>query len=218
MRKMDNTLSVPECDKLKIIGIVRNVDYASLVNILPLYIDAGFNDIEITMNTPGAATIIQHICNEYGNKLFIGAGTVCSLKDLDIALHAGAKFIVTPIVIPEVIKVCFNSGTPVYPGALTPTEIHQAWDMGATMVKIFPASSLGHQYIKDVKASLNTIKLLPTGGINLKNIDNFISAGADGFGIGNPLFNSKHIESKDWAQLRKLFDAFAQKRKGFEIV
>ncbi len=195
-----------------IIGIVRNINYDVLKPILKLYIRAGLTHLEVTMNSPNAHLIIKNIIRDYGDSLCVGAGTVCSMNDLKVALGACAQFIVTPIIDPDIIKTCVNLNIPVYPGAFTPTEIHKAWSMGATMIKIFPASSLGPNFIKDVKAALNTIKLLPTGGITLQNIDLFIKSGADGFGIGSPLFDAKYIESQNWISLERHFEAFANKQ------
>lgn len=198
-------------NKLPIIGIMRNISADVVDTVLQIYADSGLNQVEITMNTPNAATIIKNAVSKYRDTLYIGAGTVCTLNDLNTALNAGAKFIVTPIVNEEVITACVKHKVPIYPGAYTPTEIYKAWSLGAEMVKVFPASSLGPSYIRDVKATLNTIKLLPTGGINLQNMSSFEAAGADGFGIGSPLFDKAYIQAKNWEGLKNHISAFANK-------
>lgn len=191
-----------------IVGIIRNLSFDVVSKILPIYISSGLKNIEITMNTPFADEIIKFAIQKYKGQLNIGAGTVCNTNDLKIALEAGAQFIVTPILDKEVVKTCVSSNIPVFPGAFTPTEIYQAWRMGASMVKVYPATSLGPEYIKDVKAPLNQIKLMPTGGINLENIQDFINAGADALGIGSQLFDKTLIKNEDWHGLELHFKKY----------
>ena len=178
--------------------------------ILPVYQAAGLTTIEITMNTPFAADIIRSATEQYKGKLNVGAGTVCSVEDLKLALEAGAQFIVTPILNAEVVKLCVKSKIPVFPGAYTPTEIYQAWELGADMVKVYPATALGPDYIRDVKAPLNKIKLVPTGGNSLGNIEAFMKAGADGLGIGGQLFDKQLIKNQDWDGLLDHFKQYVK--------
>lgn len=198
-------------ERITIIGIMRHISSVDLAPVLEQYVNAGLQDVEITMNSRDAINMIRYAAEHYGNRLRIGAGTVCSLEQLNMALEAGASFIVTPVVQLPVISTCAKQNIPVYPGALTPTEIHTAWEAGATMVKVFPAGNVGPSFIRDVKASLNTVKLLPTGGIQLSQIEAYIDAGADGVGIGSPLFDRAIIQSQNWTALRQHFEAFASK-------
>jgi 2-dehydro-3-deoxyphosphogluconate aldolase/(4S)-4-hydroxy-2-oxoglutarate aldolase len=149
--------------------------------------------------------------DNYAGKLNIGAGTVCTEQELESALNAGAQFIVTPIINEAVIRSCVAKGIPIFPGAFTPTEIYNAWSLGATMVKIFPNSVLGADYIKDVKAPLNKIKLVPTGGVSLDNILEYKKAGADGYGMASHLFDKKLIQEKNWDGLKAHFSEFVKK-------
>jgi 2-dehydro-3-deoxyphosphogluconate aldolase/(4S)-4-hydroxy-2-oxoglutarate aldolase len=197
--------------KAPIVGIVRNVQLEDVKQILPIFREAGLTTIEITMNTPGAAEIIRYAVENEKDGLNIGAGTVCTKDDLRLAIDAGAQFIVTPIINKKVIKSCVKKGIPIFPGAFTPTEIYSAWELGASMVKIYPATSLGPEYIKDLKAPMSQLKLLPTGGINLKNMVDFMKAGANGLGIGGQLFEKKMIEDKNWKGLKDHFRQFAEK-------
>jgi 2-dehydro-3-deoxyphosphogluconate aldolase/(4S)-4-hydroxy-2-oxoglutarate aldolase len=199
-----------EFSKVPLIGIIRNLSMDEISKILPVYQSAGLTTIEITMNTPFAADIIRSATEQYKGKLNVGAGTVCSVEDLKLALEAGAQFIVTPILNPEVVKLCVKSKIPVFPGAYTPTEIYQAWELGADMVKVYPATALGPDYIRDVKAPLNKIKLLPTGGISLGNIEAFMKAGADGLGIGGQLFDKQLIKNQDWDGLLEHFKQYVK--------
>ena len=154
---------------LPVIGIIRGLTLEETLGILPYYVKAGFTTVEITMNTPNAEQMIREIVNQYEGVLNIGAGTVCTDKELDLAIEAGAQFIVMPIINESVIKSCIKEKIPVFPGAYTATEIFQAWSLGAEMVKVFPASSLGPEYIKDLRGPLNQIKLVPVGGVNIDN-------------------------------------------------
>ncbi|KQS28265.1 bifunctional 4-hydroxy-2-oxoglutarate aldolase/2-dehydro-3-deoxy-phosphogluconate aldolase [Dyadobacter sp. Leaf189] len=203
--------SFPLFEKAPLVGIIRNVDLEDIKQILPIYREAGLTTVEITMNTPGAADIIRYAVENEAAGLNIGAGTVCTKDDLKSALKAGAQFIVTPVISKKVIKSCVKKGVPVFPGAFTPTEIYNAWSLGATMVKIYPATSLGPEYIKDLKAPMNQLKLLPTGGVGLDNMVAFMKAGANGLGIGGQLFDKKLIQNKDWEGLKSHFIQFVQK-------
>lgn len=199
--------------KAPIVGIIRNVSLEDVKQILPVYRQAGLTTIEITMNTPGAQEIIRYAIEQESEGLNIGAGTVCTKEDLENALEAGAQFIVTPIINKKIIKSCVKKGVPIFPGGYTPTELYNAWTWGATMVKIYPATSLGPEYIKDLKAPLNHLKVLPTGGVSLENMDQFLKAGADGLGIGSQLFDKQMIQNKDWAGLKTYFGKFVEKLK-----
>jgi 2-dehydro-3-deoxyphosphogluconate aldolase/(4S)-4-hydroxy-2-oxoglutarate aldolase len=200
---------------MPIIGIIRGISHASLSCILPEFVNAGFSSIEITMNTHGATEMIKDAIKTHGEHLNVGAGTVCSMEDLNEALRAGANFIVTPVVIKEVIKECIKLGVPIFPGAFSPTEIYEAWSLGATMVKIFPASSLGPDFIKSVKAPFPNIKIMPTGGIETKDFPIYKKSGADAFGIGSPLFPNSLIEKGEWS---KLSDHMKEFKKAWEAL
>ena len=207
----ERTFSWELFNKAPLVGIIRNVSPEDVKRILPIYREAGLTTVEITMNTPGATDMIRYALENEHYGLNIGAGTVCTKDDLDAALDAGAQFIVTPVLSKKVIKSCVKKGVPVFPGAYTPTEIFQAWSWGASMVKIYPATALGPGYIKDVKAPMNQLKLLPTGGVSLENMEAFLKAGANGLGIGGQLFDKKLIQDKNWDGLKAHFLQFAQK-------
>lgn len=196
-----------------IIGILRGFEPEVVENIASSYHRAGFSFLEITLNSPGALETIAGL--EKASGLTIGAGTVCNTHDLEKALSAGAQFIVCPVLDADVIRECVQLGVPVFPGAFTPTEIYTAWTLGATMVKVFPAGTLGPGYIKEVLAPLPQIALLPTGGINLSNMGEFIRAGARGFGMGSHLFPKSLIDQKKWAALYEHMLAF--KENGYAL-
>lgn len=191
--------------KAPIVGILRGFDLATCANIADAYQKAGLKFLEVTMNTPGAEKIISGLTKEFPD-LVIGAGTVCSMEDLDNALDAGSQFIVTPIINKKVIKHCVKKGIPIFPGAYTPSEIYAAWALGATAVKVFPATALGSKFIKDVLGPLNKIKLLPTGGVSKENLNEFLKAGAIGAGMGGTLFPKNLIQQKKWQELQSHFE------------
>lgn len=194
--------------RVPIIGILRGYGRDETTGILDAYGAAGLSAIEITLNTPKALDIINEQVSRYGVNLKIGAGTVCSLNDLENALDAGAGFIVTPVLDISIIQRCREIGVPVFPGAFTPTEIFRAWEAGASMVKLFPADQLGPAYVKQILAPLDSIKLLPTGGIGLNNMESYQQAGASGFGLGSSLFDQQLIKGRDWTGLRTHFEKF----------
>lgn len=203
----DHPFSWPLFAQSPVVGIVRHLTAAEVAQILPIFVDSGLTTIEITMNTPGAGAMIRDAVNRYPTQLNIGAGTVRTLADLDAALLAGAQFIVTPTLNIAVIKWCVAQNVPIFPGAFTPTEIEKAYNLRASMVKVYPAGVLGPDYIRDVKAPLSDIKLLPTGGIGLENLSAFMRAGADGVGMGSQLFDKSLIRGQDWARLGSHFRA-----------
>ena len=207
----ERTFSWELFNKAPLVGIIRNVSPEDVKRILPIYCEAGLTTVEITMNTPGATDMIRYALENEHYGLNIGAGTVCTKDDLDAALDEGAQFIVTPVLSKKVVKSCVKKGVPVFPGAYTPTEIFNAWSLGASMVKIYPATALGPGYIKDLKAPMNQLKLLPTGGVSLENMEAFLKAGANGLGIGGQLFDKKLIQEKNWDGLKAHFLQFAQK-------
>lgn len=192
-------------NEMPIVGIVRGMKMRDLEKILPIYVKAGLTTIEITMDTPDVKLMIRHALKEYSGRLNVGAGTVCSLLDLQNALNYGAQFIVTPIVNEEIIKKCVNKKIPIFPGALTPTEIYKAWNWGASIVKVYPAGDLGAKYIRDIKAPLKDIKMMPTGGIDINNIQSFLDMNVDGLGIGSQLFDKNIVEAKNWSDLESHF-------------
>ncbi|MCW2119007.1 bifunctional 4-hydroxy-2-oxoglutarate aldolase/2-dehydro-3-deoxy-phosphogluconate aldolase [Flavobacterium sp. 7A] len=197
-------------DKMPIVCIIRNISLEVIEEILPHYKKAGLTTLEITMNSDNACEIIKAVAANHP-EINVGAGTVCTMADLMMALDAGATFIVTPIMDVEVMNYCEERNIPIFPGAFTPLEIFNANKLGATAVKIFPATQLGPGYVKDILGPLNTIKLLPTGGVDVHNIQSFFQAGAIGVGMGGSLFDKKLIEAKNYDALYEHFKAICDK-------
>ena len=181
-------------EKAPIIGILRNINEETVKNLLPVYFKSGFNSVEITMNSTKAVEIIKSSVKEFP-EMNIGAGTVCTMEELDLACDAGASFIVSPILSIEIIKKSIERKVAVFPGALTPSEIFKAHSLGATAVKVFPITSFGPKYVKDLMAPLNDIKLIPVGGVSKDNIKAFFENGSYGVGMGSSLFSKDLISN-----------------------
>lgn len=196
-------------ERLPVVGILRGLPPEKLRSVVEASMAGGLTNLEITMNTVGAADQIRAAREIAGGAMNIGAGTVTSLQLLDEALAAGAGFVVTPTIGPGVIQRCVELKVPVFPGAFSPTEIQQAWDLGATMVKIFPADVFGPGYIRSLKAPLPHLKLMPTGGVDVTTLAAYAQAGADAFGVGSPLFRAECIAANDWDWVREQCRAFA---------
>jgi len=196
--------------KLPVIGILRGFTAGEAERLVRASVEGGLRNIEVTMNSPGAEEQIRKAREVAGPGVNVGAGTVVTLAALKGALRAGAGFIVTPALVPEVVRACVERKIAVFPGAMTPTEILQAWHLGATMVKVFPADRLGPEFIKAVKAPFPEIPLLPTGGITVETLGAFKKAGASAFGVGSPLFDKKRAAAEDWPWFRDQAARFVQ--------
>lgn len=182
-----------------IVAILRMKDSEKVFPASLAILEGGIKSIEVSLNTPDAINCIKQIAGTNG--ILPGVGTVTSAKKAREAIHAGAEFVVTPITKKEIIDTCHELGKPVISGAFTPSEIYQAHEWGADLVKIFPAETLGMKYIKAIKAPFPRIKLMPTGGVNSANIDQWFEMGADCVGIGSCFTKVSIIENSDWHRL-----------------
>ena len=167
--------------------------------------------MEITCNTKNAAAMIEKVSDVMKGKMVIGAGTVISKKACEEVLHAGAEFIIAPNVDPEVINFCVAGDIDVIPGAMTPTEILRASQLGATMIKIFPAGYLGTDYIKQIRGPIDNIDFVAVGGIGLENISAFLSAGYCAAGLGSTLVPRTAVEKTNWDELTGLSEKILKK-------
>jgi 2-dehydro-3-deoxyphosphogluconate aldolase / (4S)-4-hydroxy-2-oxoglutarate aldolase len=172
----------------KIVAIIRGIEPDIILPVVQALYDGGIRAVEITLNTPHAYSMISTTVNAFNERMLIGAGTVLDPAGASMAIDAGAQFIISPSLDVETISCAKERGAISIPGAYTATEIVTAYKMGADIVKVFPASN--PQYIKDLLAPLYPIPLMPTGGVNLQNIQEFAKAGAVAFGIGSSLVPS----------------------------
>jgi 2-dehydro-3-deoxyphosphogluconate aldolase / (4S)-4-hydroxy-2-oxoglutarate aldolase len=201
--------------RLPIVGIMRGLPPEALEPVLNAVRDGGLLNLEITMNSRGAVDQIRAACALTGGALNVGAGTVTDVNLLEQALSAGASYIVTPTTSMTVIECCVQKQVPVFPGAFSPAEIARAWDLGAHLVKVFPADVLGPEYLRRLKTLFPGVGLMPTGGVDLVTLRSFAKAGADAFGVGTPLFRPDRIAAQDWAWLRNQCRAF---RNAYETI
>ena len=193
-----------------ILGILRGVGLNVIEPVVESVISAGLETLEITMNTPRAPELIKKIKDSYGNRLNLGAGTVVNLKELKSALDNGASFIVMPIVVKEVVEFCVKNKIPVFPGALTPSEIYLAHQMGATMVKIFPAKFFGPDYFKEIKGPFEKIELLACGGVTSSNLKDYFKCGASAVSFGASVFRKEWLEKKDFKAIGQAVRSFIE--------
>lgn len=193
-----------------VVGILRGFDADQTLGALAAAARGGLTTVEITMDTPGAAGLIGRARREFGEALNVGAGTVTSVALLREAVGAGAQFIVTPTLNASVLELCRSADVPVFPGALSPSEILRAVELGATLVKIFPAERLGPRFIRSLKEELPQAGLLPTGGVDLATLAEYRAAGADGFGVGGPLFRKERVVAQDWRWIEEQCAAWAR--------
>ena len=161
----------------------------------------GIPILEITMTVPGAIDVIADLARRLGDDTLVGAGTVLDVDGARACVDAGARFVVSPSLDVPTIDACRSLGVPVFPGALTPTEIVTAWKAGATAVKVFPAGAVGGAaYLKSIKAPLPQVELIPTGGVSLKTAGDFIAAGAMALGVGADLVSGSPAEIAEKAR------------------
>lgn len=187
----------------RIVAVLRLEDGKKLSSILESLISGGIRLIEITMTTPSALTLVAECKRNWtGNQeVRIGAGTVLDEMAARQAVEAGADFIVSPITDTKMIRLCNQLDIPVAAGAFTPTEIYRAWQCGADIVKLFPATSVGPGFIADILAPLPRIRLMPTGGVSEKNAADFIGKGAFCLGVGSALVHKDLVAEANWLGL-----------------
>jgi len=184
-----------------IIAIMRAKTSDQLLEAAKAILAGGVNAIEVTMTTPGALDVIRQAVQTFGGEVIFGAGSVLDPETARAAIMAGAQFVVCPTLNLKTIEMCHRYSIPVIPGAYTPTEVLTAWEAGATLVKVFPASVGGPAYLKAIKAPLPQVKLVAVGGVDLSNTADFIRAGCEMVGVGGELVNQKLLETRDFAAL-----------------
>jgi 2-dehydro-3-deoxyphosphogluconate aldolase/(4S)-4-hydroxy-2-oxoglutarate aldolase len=194
----------------KIIAIVRGLSAEESFMTAQALARGGIRMIEVTFDQTAldgycsTTDAIQRINQELGNQILAGAGTVMTTEQVDLAKKAGANYIITPNVNMGIIRYANQLGMVTMPGAMTPSEIQQAYEAGADFVKIFPAGALGASYVKAIKAPLKHVPILAVGGINENNLQEFLKAGVVGFGIGGNLVNRDWIQNKEFDKITEL--------------
>jgi 2-dehydro-3-deoxyphosphogluconate aldolase/(4S)-4-hydroxy-2-oxoglutarate aldolase len=191
-----------------VVAVVRLADGGQLRQVARALWDGGVRAIEITMTVPRAVAIIASLADELPEEFLVGAGTVLDAATAHEVIRAGARFVVSPVLKTEIIDACRDRGCAVIPGAFTPTEIVRAWDAGADIVKVFPSTSLGPGYFKDLRGPLPHVRLMPTGGVTRENAADWIRAGAVAVGAGTALVDPAAVGAGRFDTIRDTARAF----------
>jgi 2-dehydro-3-deoxyphosphogluconate aldolase/(4S)-4-hydroxy-2-oxoglutarate aldolase len=192
---MKQEQGLEELRRTRIVVIVRGLEQQYMMDLAEALHVGGIRVMEVTLNSPGALEAIRQLQDKLGERMYIGAGTVLDVEDAERALAAGASFLVTPNMEEDVIRLAVQRGVPIFPGAMTPTEVVKAWKAGATAVKLFPSASLGIGYIKELQGPLGHIPMIAVGGVKEDNIRQFMDIGCHAVGIGGSLVQLDDIRA-----------------------
>ena len=190
---------VAAIERAGVVAVIRMKDPKALASVVEALVAGGVHVLEITMTVPGAVELIRKIGATLPPGFLLGAGTVTDAVAANDVIDAGAAFVVSPVLRTDVIAACHGRGIPALPGCFSPTEILTAWDAGADIVKVFPATALGPGYFKDVRGPMPDVKLMPTGGVSIENAGDWIRAGAVAVGVGGALLDSAAIASGNFS-------------------
>lgn len=211
-------MGVEEIKKRAVVAVIRGASVETIIPMAMALMNGGVTSLEITMETPKALAVIEKAADMFGDEMFVGAGTVLDPETARAAILSGAKFVFSPTVRKETIEITKRYGVISVPGAFTPTEILTAYEYGADVIKVFPAGSVGPGYFKNIAGPLPHIPLMPTGGIDMDNAKDYISAGAVAVGVGSSLVDPKRALTDDYLakiteNAKKLMDQVRSARK-----
>jgi 2-dehydro-3-deoxyphosphogluconate aldolase/(4S)-4-hydroxy-2-oxoglutarate aldolase len=205
---VDKTQKLDIIRQTGVIAIMRAQSSDQLIAAADAIKAGGVQAIEVTMTTPGALDVIAQASARYGEDVLFGAGSVLDAETARAAILAGAGFVVAPTLSLSVVELCNRYSIPVMPGCYTPTEMLAAWEAGADMVKLFPASVGGPALIKAIRAPLPQLEIVPVGGVNLDTAADFVANGAAALGVGSSLVNQKLLDAGDMAELTRRAEAY----------
>lgn len=191
-----------------IVAILRGVGEEKTLHTVEVLCKAGIKAIEVTFNTPGADNIILSVLKRFKGDIIVGAGTVTNPAAAARALECGAEFVLAPNIDAEVVSTVKRYGKLMAPGAFTATEVLKSYDLGADIVKIFPVSSVGPQYIKDLRGPYDYIDMMPVGGVDVGNVRDFIKAGAIAVGVGGSLVKKDFLAEENYKAIEELAKKF----------
>ena len=212
---MNKTACLRRITETGIVAVIRADDGQRLADVAEALLAGGVEVMEVTFTVPGAARVIEQVADRIGDKIVLGAGTVLDAETARVAMLAGADFFVSPCVREDVIQICQRYDKAVLPGALTPTEVLAAWEMGADIVKVFPSDAMGPSYLKALHGPLPQVQLMPTGGVSLDTATDYLAAGACALGVGSTLVNSQNVRDGDFAGIQSKAEQFVQLVKDF---
>ncbi len=184
-----------------VVAVIRMKEPDKLRAVVDALVDGGVRALEVTMTVPGAVGLIEQLAKNLPAGFYLGAGTVLDPETARHVILAGAQFLVAPVLNVDVIRLGHRYDVAVMPGCFSPTEILTAWEAGADVVKVFPATALGPGFFKDVRGPLPQVKMMPTGGVTLANAGEWIKAGAVAIGVGTALLDTKAIAAGDFTQI-----------------
>ena len=209
---MNSTEVVLRIKELGIVPIVRTKDAESAIRAVEAICEGGIPCAEITMTVDGAIRALERVADKLGDRIILGAGTVLDPETARACMLAGAEFFVTPSLNIKTIEMAKRYSKAAFPGALTPTEIVTAWQAGADAIKVFPCSALGGaKYIKALKGPFPHIEFVPTGGVNLETVGDFLAAGCCAVGVGSDLIDNKTIQEGKYEVFVERARQFRQK-------
>lgn len=185
-----------------VVAIIRADSTQDLISASAALIDGGVSAIEVTLTTPNAFQVIRDLKKEFQDRILLGVGSVVDEKNAALSVDAGACYVITPVVRPQVIDFCRRQQVPICSGSYSPTEAFQSWELGADFVKVFPADGLGPQYIKALLAPMPQLPIIPTGGVDEKTCGAFIAAGCRAVAAGSSLVSKEILMNKDWEKLK----------------
>ena len=207
---MNKNKVLEQIETLKLVSVVRLDDPADLDPVVDALLEGGVKIVEATMTIPRLLEYVPALVDRVGNQMVFGIGSVLNAEMARQAADAGASFIVSPITKKEIIDTAHDAGCAVSTGAYSPTEIQAAWEMGSDVVKVFPADTLGPSYIKGVRAPMPHLKLLPTGGVTVDNVGDWLRAGSFALGVGSALVDMKAVRERRFDILRDKARALVQ--------
>ncbi|MFC2084545.1 bifunctional 4-hydroxy-2-oxoglutarate aldolase/2-dehydro-3-deoxy-phosphogluconate aldolase [Bacteroidota bacterium] len=180
-----------------VIAVVRLNDSSKAIPVVEAILEGGIKIIELTLTTPGAYSIVETLTSRFDKEILVGMGSVLSEDDAQKSIDAGAKYIVSPIFKRGIIDIAHKNNLPASPGCFTPTEIFEATEYGADIIKVFPADIVGMPFFKAIKAPMPHLKIMPTGGVTIENAGDWLKAGACAVGIGSALLNKEAIKNNN---------------------
>jgi 2-dehydro-3-deoxyphosphogluconate aldolase/(4S)-4-hydroxy-2-oxoglutarate aldolase len=189
-------------ERAGVVAVIRIKEPLRLRAVVEALSSGGLTALEVTMTVPGAIELIAELAPTMPAGFLLGAGTVTDADTVRRVVEAGAQFVVSPVFRRSVVEACQAHDVPAMPGCFSPTEILDAWEAGADIIKVFPATALGPGYLKDLRGPMPQLKLMPTGGVTLDNAGDWIRAGAVAVGVGTALTDAKAIAAGDYATLR----------------
>ena len=194
-----------------VVAVVRKIDPLIVHDVIDALVEGGIKILEITVDSDNSYDTIAKAKKRYDSSILVGAGTVLDKETAKTAIDANADFIFSPVYDAEMIQITNRYGKISIPGVYTPSEILQAYSYGADILKVFPATSLGPKYFKDVGGPLGHIPLMPTGGVNLDNMGEFVQNGAVAVGIGSALFDKESLANRDYAKVAAIAKQYSDK-------